>query len=284
MRVGGCVVPDVDDKNLYSSCVVSKLAPRKDYLESVQTIVCDAYDEYFKCAPYVESLMPRDFNSNEIEALNHCYDSPLSVFEEVRDIIFNNAIADDPKCPYCSLDSISELDHYLPKSVFPEFSVYSKNLVPSCGVCNKRKSDYSHVCGSVRPVIHPYFDSLDVSVIRANIQHRNGCLVAIYSVDVSSVNDACLARVIKEHFDRLELKKRYEVHANNAIARLVKGMNDDVDSIGDAKRSFMQYYRIVCNLYHVNHWEVVLFKGLLDFLGFLSFDRGGGMLIEVGSD
>jgi hypothetical protein len=60
-------------------------------------------------------------------------------------------------CPMCgSLKSFS-VDHLMPKEDYPEFSIYSKNLVPACDCNFKRGRTTSDRVRNVR-VLHPYFD------------------------------------------------------------------------------------------------------------------------------
>lgn len=40
-------------------------------------------------------------------------------------------------CQYCTVNS---LDHFVPKDLFPEFSVHPSNLIPSCTECNSKKT------------------------------------------------------------------------------------------------------------------------------------------------
>lgn len=65
-------------------------------------------------------------------------------------------------CPYCNCSLIrpmdgyrhAELDHYISKSSYPEFSVSLLNLIPSCPTCNHIKSDHDD------PIFYPYAESL----------------------------------------------------------------------------------------------------------------------------
>ena len=73
-------------------------------------------------------------------------------------------------CPMCGGFGNGTLDHYLPKSNFPEFSFYSKNLVPACN-CNSLRG--TSVKGAVSPArpIHPYFDDfLDQRLYQASFE------------------------------------------------------------------------------------------------------------------
>ena len=43
------------------------------------------------------------------------------------------------RCPLCGIGTVNTLDHYLPKTHFPVFSVTPNNLVPACTWCQGTK-------------------------------------------------------------------------------------------------------------------------------------------------
>lgn len=62
-------------------------------------------------------------------------------------------------CPICGSSETGSLDHYLPRTDYPEFSVMRANLVPACGHCNSGvKGDTVNGEYPCR-FIHPYFDA-----------------------------------------------------------------------------------------------------------------------------
>lgn len=65
-------------------------------------------------------------------------------------------------CPMCGSLGTGTLDHILPQAHYPEFSVYSKNLVPACSCNIKRKDCYKGVNNSLEEVrvLHPYYDAI----------------------------------------------------------------------------------------------------------------------------
>lgn len=69
-------------------------------------------------------------------------------------------LARSATCCLCGFRASSELDHYLPKTKYPEFSALTINLVPVCGVCNKKKLE-TYVTKSGGPAfVHAYFSDL----------------------------------------------------------------------------------------------------------------------------
>ncbi|HXL30822.1 MAG TPA: HNH endonuclease [Bradyrhizobium sp.] len=62
-------------------------------------------------------------------------------------------------CPMCGSPTTGGLDHYLPRSAYPEFSIMAANLVPACTHCNSGVK--GNICRGISPerFIHPYFDA-----------------------------------------------------------------------------------------------------------------------------
>jgi hypothetical protein len=62
------------------------------------------------------------------------------------------------------------LDHFLPKAVYPEFALFTKNLIPACD-CNVARGEIYKGDANTKKLLHPYFDScLTSRLIRANLQ------------------------------------------------------------------------------------------------------------------
>ncbi|UWR27369.1 hypothetical protein K3757_05360 [Sulfitobacter sp. S223] len=61
-------------------------------------------------------------------------------------------------CPVCGSPVIGDLDHYLPRTVFPEFSIMRANLIPACTHCNSGVKGSTVHGENPRRFIHPYFD------------------------------------------------------------------------------------------------------------------------------
>lgn len=64
------------------------------------------------------------------------------------------------KCAYCEAPIGAghreiHVDHFMPKSKYPETVVQWDNLIPSCPHCNKSKSD---IDPSEYPIVNPYKD------------------------------------------------------------------------------------------------------------------------------
>lgn len=61
-------------------------------------------------------------------------------------------------CPVCGSPVTGDLDHYLARNTYPEFSIMRANLVPACRHCNSGAKGTTVHGGDPRRFIHPYFD------------------------------------------------------------------------------------------------------------------------------
>lgn len=73
-------------------------------------------------------------------------------------------------CPMCGSSHTSSLDHVLPKADFPEFYIYSRNLVPACPCNSLRGENYVGSRANER-ILHPYYDRiLTRRLVRARLE------------------------------------------------------------------------------------------------------------------
>ena len=79
---------------------------------------------------YLDSLPRNFFNQSQINQITK--GSIREIFEQVN----QNLLV----CPTCDFETIrDEIDHYLPKSIYPHLSCHPFNLMPICGACNDKQ-------------------------------------------------------------------------------------------------------------------------------------------------
>ncbi|MDM9628480.1 hypothetical protein QTL95_21520 [Rhizobium sp. S152] len=125
-------------------------------------------------------------------------------------------------CPYCTLDSNPDLDHYLPKEEFPEFALHGRNLIYICATCNRKKSKfYKAAPGGERLFIHPAFEPTSLqSVLSVTLKYRHRAVAAKYEIDINASISEAEKDQLKRHFNRLGLSQRYGTRAQNSLTAL----------------------------------------------------------------
>ncbi|MGF1728473.1 hypothetical protein [Photobacterium kasasachensis] len=150
--------PDYEDIEKTRQASENKSMGSYPLLKNQLEDVIHAYQEYEIMSGNVLNIRAIQINEALSSALKVHYKSEPDCFSFIPELRASSRRV----CPMCGSLGTGTLDHLLPQAKFPEFSVFSKNLVPACD-CNSKRKDV--VCGvdedtqeEVR-VLHPYFDN-----------------------------------------------------------------------------------------------------------------------------
>ena len=174
-------------------------------------------------------------------------------------------------CPYCGIDRPSHLDHFIPRAKFPEFSIYSPNLIYVCSVCNsKYKGEKILNSKGERIFFNPYFDNfietiqfLKCRIIVNDIYPK----FEFYIEDLSKTNFYEYT-IMKNHFEAMNLKINYMNQIVNQ--KFKKFKNEYIDkksrtyyetSMDEIKRDIDKKIRGYQDE-NINNWEKVFWKSL----------------------
>lgn len=162
----------------------------------------------------LSAIPPKGYSGQLRESLIKCYDNPTQPLEKLKLLIkLSRAEIDLQKCPYCQIQQPAQYDHFLPKSVYCEFSVLGKNLVYACQSCN---TDKTSSCHGSRRIIHPYFDDIPMAQFLFCRIDNKGVEIDFYLENKSMIpND--LFHILKSHFKELNLRERYICEAASKL-------------------------------------------------------------------
>ncbi|MER6476884.1 HNH endonuclease [Streptomyces filamentosus] len=167
---------------------------------------------------------------------------------------------EDELCPLCKHSDVSELDHVMPKDQYPALCVAPENLVPVCGICNKRKGNAApDEAGKV--LLHPYFEHLSTAnwlqaIVIPDTQGR-----LKYTVSVpSGWGDVFTARV-EHQFKFLYLGKRYSSRANQTLRGMRGFLADYLERKGaDGIRAHLEELAASHLMDDPNGWKGVAYR------------------------
>lgn len=132
-------------------------------------------------------------------------------------------------CLYCGFRDSTTLDHYLSKSVYPNYAILPINLVPCCDNCNRAKSNYDdNNLEEYEYFLHPYFDDYN------NIRWLNGTLEFFEN-----------SIMVKYYIDNSHLNEKEQKRI--AFMDLKLGLCDSYTKKGT--RKFQNYKKVYLNLY-----------------------------------
>ncbi|MFS6803147.1 HNH endonuclease [Edwardsiella tarda] len=131
-----------------------KLKFHNDIKDSFDLLMA-AYKEYIITSGIPDKSNYPSLAKPATDALKIYYESPPKAISAINDIRSKNS---NSLCPMCGSMHSGTLDHVLPKEVYPEFSVFSRNLVPACK-CNIIKGRKTSNSLGAR-ILHPYYDKI----------------------------------------------------------------------------------------------------------------------------
>jgi hypothetical protein len=191
-------------------------------------------------------------------------------------------VSSGERCPFCGdIGQTKNLDHFLPKAYFPEFSVLPLNLVPSCRDCNMGEKGQAYATEKDDQAIHPYVDRdifyQEQWVYAEYIDEDDGALrYYVQCPDAWSQEDKNRA---ENHFNELNLASRYRLEAGKHLSEIIDQKNAFVNVIlGFAPHATPQTIKngfVNANLQPLidsgqfaNHWKKVMYQCLANSLAF----------------
>jgi len=269
--------PPVND-SLSTTLVAKNRALHKTSFPSLKKAlpkVLGSYQQYLDESGNALNITPIGLTENLKKGLQKNYSSPpnsLTYIKEIR--------SSSPRvCPMCGALKTTSLDHVLPKEDYPEFSIYSKNLVPACDCNIKRKRETINLATGAR-VLHPYFDGcLQKRQLSCSIIPRVNFPNADIKISYVNLTDP-LIESLKFHTEKVVLPSGLIGWLDSQWASLVqyplgiihtlphKAINDDNELRGyltDALKRYDDSYETP------NNWESIFVHGLLGSGGVLAW-------------
>lgn len=164
--------PQINDTQIIQELASNQLLHRTSYphLQNQLADILNAYDEYTLHNGNPWSVVQPSITEHLKVGLRSHYTSPPTSLKYLSKLRKSSPDV----CPMCGGFHPTTLDHYLPKTVYPVWSIFSKNLIPACG-CNTARGDVVKAPNrpSVR-VLHPYFDDfIRDRVLTTEITHSH---------------------------------------------------------------------------------------------------------------
>lgn len=129
------------------------------------------------------------------------------------------------KCAYCdspvSLKEV-EVEHFLPKPAYPQFSFDWDNFLPVCSPCNANKANEDV---GKRPIVDPSIDDpesffcyVGARIIPANHLSGEALEKARFSIDLLGLNRESLITSRSKHLEQLHFEDSKKRKASNEEA------------------------------------------------------------------
>lgn len=271
----------IDAMTVFDEIATAKQKIRRALMKAARPSVLTACQAYEAVAPEIGSLKAAALTDQQKEAIRHAYNVETQPMTALRGDLLKRIIV--ARCPFCGISESSTLDHYLPKEQYPEFSVFPKNLVPSCSLCNTRKRDKILEKGTdVRKFLHPYFDFIPESdFLMVQTRMEENALVLSYRLIRPTGVSIREFRILKSHFDELDLADRYRrmglEHVGNQYPafRRAYGAAKDAQRVAEKLTESAKDFEESLGQ---NYWLAKLYRALADNIAFCD---GGFEVVRV---
>lgn len=224
------------------------------------------------------SMRPsRILKSHEKRALKRCYDDKVKALDALKaNITQAQPVELRGECQYCCLDSPGTFDHYIPKALFPEFSVYPPNLVPCCDICNRTRGD-RWLRNGERSHIHLYYDVIHEGrvLLEACFDFSSARPHATFELVGLSRRASIFTRRFARHCRELRLLTRFRAGAVRKMISIHESIWSWVTALGTPAMRVMDVLKRQATqeekTHGVNHWEVALTRAAASSLDFVNF-------------
>lgn len=234
------------------------------------TKLSDIYKKDAKCGTLFNiSALPKgiDENTNIIaditkKELVNLYEYYLRNSKKPGRSIYDELyLSANDQCPFCGgIGRPRNLDHFLPKAFFPQFSILPVNLVPSCRDCNMDGKGQDYAKTENEQIIHPYLDKnrfFSKKWVSAKVIQDNPCTIEYYVSPPSNWNINDQERV-RTHFHDFDLAKRYSIQAADELSTIISQRKGYMKNLSEDEYSNYLASNIDSPLF-INHWKKVLY-------------------------
>ncbi|MNF67953.1 hypothetical protein D3C85_746020 [compost metagenome] len=271
-------LPNIIEPDNFKTFIKGRKGDKRLTLINVKNKIPYYYDHFNKHGENIHKIKPRKLIEPEKTIMIALYESYKSKsIISFRDKLFEHIL----KCPYCGLNETGHLDHYLPKSIFSEYALFTKNLIPCCEKCNSTYKKTNYEEGGSRVYFHPYIDDINEhDILSISIRWKDDSMLINYGINQSSGLEPDTIQVLKKHFKHLNLGKRYLKYAITYLSEMKPRFNEDYGASQDAANLMQALelkYRDALAEFGRNDWKTTLLRNLKDNS---IFCRGGFLNIE----
>ena len=245
-------------------CNICELGNRGRML-GMETYVFKRYDLYMKNKKNLECIEQEDsLDDKNKSIIQEAYKSSVLFDEAKQKILANMPRAIKGKCPFCMISEPNTFEHYLPESKYPEYIIFTPNIVPCCSQCNTNKGDTFSINGK-RQFIHFYFDDIpDKQFLYADVNIQDG--IPVFSFYIKFDREEEINQIIKSHYRRLKLIKRYTDQCNNLVTSLGSAFNfmlQDGKELTECVSMVKYKIKAIRNNRGKNDWEACVLEACI---------------------
>ena len=265
--------------NWYITIVANKAPSEiRDYLEEITDDIEEKYEEYLSKFNSIDLInIDESEYPNNHAGLISCYKSEGNSLKLLKKSIIDEQV-DDLKgvCQYCGILKPKTFDHYLPISIYPEFSCLAINLIPCCKDCNGKKLNYWKE-NNQRGIINFYIDNVpNNQFLFGHVVFVSGIPHVKYHIQNPNGNiDALFYSIVEKHYSRLKLFNLYKEVSTDELGEIIRTfkiyLQDPIPTIDYLRERLIIDARQLQNQFGINYWRAILRLTLSESQPFLNY-------------
>lgn len=231
---------------------------------SIKRKLIDSYDQYYKAAENknICGIVEDVFFNIYKPSLQSFYKSENSFVSYISSYRSQTSIG---LCMMCGSLQADTLDHFLAKDTYPQYSFFSKNLVPACACNDRKKIDKS---SNLNP---HFFKVCNKTLYRVEINNLDNLdnfelsifpKISQYHPDYQVVLSHLENHILKYSGIMRYLKKQYDIiFKNPKKALVIKSRTITQEQLKEKIIEKVIISKISSE--SSNRWDVILYQGLL---------------------
>jgi hypothetical protein len=226
--------------------------------EYIQKLLDFRYKIYEENTTSFTKISPCSLDELYKKYILDLYDIKTVRLDGLRASIFES---NPKKCLYCGIDKASEIDHYLPKIIYPSFSINHLNLIPICTTCNKSKSNRIFDSGdNSRLFLNMYFDKINnFELVRCNLIINDQNLLPCSQFIINNNLPENILKVAINHITKLSLISKFNSASSEKLSEFIVGYKNNPTSNINIQKSLENHINVKLEL-GINYWEYILYK------------------------
>ena len=251
-------------ENIFKVCYDNFILPDViKVLDMHKDKIINESKEYNKYVPKKIGLynLFSGFKKEEKEAIQRLYTEKMAKANAVGSFYYNVIKSNSPVCPFCGGAAATELDHFIPKTLYPQLCITPYNLIPICHICNDNKRTKWSTNYLELP-FNPYFDVMDEEWVECDIVFKKDVIV-YYKFYIGVPNTNPLYQKYEAHFNayRLDITLPGFCVTEISLAEI-----DHLNSYNIDKTKLLEDListRDSCEAYDINSWKAALYRALV---------------------
>ncbi|MFD7523861.1 HNH endonuclease [Paenibacillus chitinolyticus] len=246
---------------------------KKRRLNIMENLIFSRYSIYESNTATLELIEDSNIiDKEDALALESCYTRNKDGYlegEVVARIIALQSPQHKNSCPYCGMDKPRTIDHYLPKSVYPEFAIFPPNLIPCCGHCNGKKGVKWLLQGKRRFLNFYYDDIPDEKFLHASLlfdedKNKQVPKVLFELKNNKQINEE-MFYLISNHFKELDLLKELSEFVEEELSNIYDEIRHNTHLSQENHIENLTRKKDSCiRKYGMNYWRSALYETIID--------------------